>query len=173
MKKITVLGLLMFLVACSTVAPEKVSEVSEPVVGSKSSVQNPIIGGVERLYIEDDKTPFHARIDTGAEISSIDAVNITPFERDGEKWVSFEIVNRASGKRVKLEKPLKRKTVIKRTSQREQRYVVKLKVRMGKNSITAEFSLNDRSKFDYQVLIGRNIINGRYLVDTSISNTLR
>ena len=83
------------------------------------------------------------------------------------------IVNRSNGEKIKMEKPIKRKTVIKRTLEKEQRYVVKLKVKMGKNLITADFSLNDRSKFDYQVLIGRNIINGRYLVDTSISNTLR
>lgn len=173
MKKIIVLGLLMFLTACAGTTTPKIEENTEVKQSTKSVDHAPIIGGVERVYVENIATPFHARVDTGAEISSIDAMNITPFERDGEKWVSFEVLNRANGKKTKFEKPLKRKTVIKRTLEREQRYVVKLKVKMGKNLITAEFSLNDRSKFDYQVLIGRNIINGRYIVDTSVSNTLR
>ena len=43
---------------------------------------------------------------------------------------------------------------------------------MGEEIIDTEFTLNDRSKFEYQVLIGRNIINGRFLIDSSIENTL-
>ena len=173
MKQLAVLVLVMIISACSTTTSDKINSNSDANVPAKTVAQNPIIGGVERVYVEDIKAPFHARIDTGAETSSIDVQSITPFERDGEKWVSFEIVNRSNGEKIKMEKPIKRKTVIKRTLEKEQRYVVKLKVKMGKNLITADFSLNDRSKFDYQVLIGRNIINGRYLVDTSISNTLR
>ena len=38
--------------------------------------------------------------------------------------------------------------------------------------INAEFTLNDRSKFDYQVLIGRNIINGRFIIDPTLENTM-
>ena len=43
---------------------------------------------------------------------------------------------------------------------------------MGDEIIDAEFTLNDRSKFEYQVLIGRNILNGRFIIDPSIENTL-
>lgn len=172
MKKI-ILGLLMFLTACTTVEKPVVTEPTPPKQPTKTVDHAPIIGGVERVYFDGIKTPFHARIDTGAETSSIDAQNITPFERDGEKWVSFELVNRSSGEKLKFEKPVKRRTIIVRTGKEERRYVVRLKIRMGKNLITSDFSLNDRSKFEYQALIGRNIINGRYIVDTSVSNTLR
>lgn len=175
MKKTTVFLVFfsMMLTACQSIETPQPTPSLEDKKPVKVQTHAPIIGGVERVYIEDMKTAFHARIDTGAETSSIDVQNITPFERDGEKWVAFELVNRSSGEKVKVEKPVKRKTTIKRTDNREKRYVVRLKVRMGKNNITAEFSLNDRSKFDYQALIGRNIITGRYLVDTSLSNTLR
>lgn len=53
-----------------------------------------IIGAVEPVYVLPMKMPFAGRIDTGAETSSIDASDIKTFERDGEKWVSFTIVNR-------------------------------------------------------------------------------
>lgn len=173
MKKIIVLGLLMFVTACASTSTPKIEENIEAKQPAKVADHAPIIGGVERVYVDGMKTPFHARVDTGAETSSIDVINLTPFERDGEKWVSFEVINRTNGEKTKFEKPIKRKAVIKRTGEKEQRYVVRLKIKMGNNVINADFSLNDRSKFDYQVLIGRNIINGRYIVDVSASNTLR
>jgi len=173
MKRKLILGLLMFLSACASAEKPVVSEPTPQKPIAKVADHAPIIGGVERVYVEGSKTAFHARIDTGAETSSIDAQNITPFERDGEKWVSFELVNRSGGEKIKMEKPVKRRVMIVRTGKEERRYVVKLKIKMGKNTITTDFSLNDRSKFEYQVLIGRNIINGRFIVDPSISNTLR
>lgn len=173
MKRIAALVLIMFLAACASGHPPTVEQKVEVKQPDKTSTHAPIIGGVERVYLDGIKTPFHARIDTGAETSSVDVQNIIPFERDGEKWVSFEIVNRTNGEKNAFEKPVKRKLIIKRTGEKERRYVVKLKVKMGKNFINSDFSLNDRSRFDYQVLIGRDILTGRYIVDTSLSNTLR
>ena len=132
----------------------------------------PIVGGVETLYIPPFEVSFQARMDTGAETSSIDAKNIRHFERDGEKWVSFDITNRKNNQTHHFERPVVRKTSIIRTGNEEKRYVVNFDIKMGEEIIGAEFTLNDRSKFEYQVLIGRNIINGRYLIDSSTENTL-
>ncbi|MBQ9235006.1 MAG: ATP-dependent zinc protease [Alphaproteobacteria bacterium] len=174
MRKTTawIMGVSMMLTACASVEPPQVNEVKEDKKTVKVQTHAPIIGGVETMYVDGMKMPFKARVDTGAETSSIDAQNIVPFERDGEKWVAFELVNRRNGEKQKFEKPVKRRTMIVRTGKEERRYVVKLKVRMGKSLITADFSLNDRTKFEYQVLVGRNIINGRYIVDPAIENTL-
>lgn len=70
-----------------------------------------IIGAVEPVYVLPMKAPFAGRIDTGAETSSIDASDIKTFERDGEKWVSFTIVNRETGEKHRFEKnwPARRK----------------------------------------------------------------
>ena len=45
-------------------------------------------------------------------------------------------------------------------------------IKIGSNLINAEFSLANREKFTYQALIGRNVLNGRFMVDPSIENTL-
>jgi hypothetical protein len=45
-------------------------------------------------------------------------------------------------------------------------------VRMGKEVFSATFSVADRKGFDYQGLVGRNILTGRFIVDTSTSHTL-
>ena len=119
------------------------------------------------------KSPIQARIDTGAETSSIDADNIKPFERDGEKWVAFDIINRTNGEKYHFEKPIRKVTEIVRINEHEKRYVVEMNIKMGHLLLSnVKFTLAVRDKFNYQVLIGRNVLTGRALVDTALSNTL-
>ncbi|MGN0914051.1 MAG: ATP-dependent zinc protease [Alphaproteobacteria bacterium] len=131
-----------------------------------------IIGAVEPAYILPMKSQFFSRIDTGAENSSIDVDNKKTFERDGEKWVSFDITNRETGEKHHFEKPVIRQATIKRIHKAEKRTIVSMDLKIGDKIITENFSLAHRDKFEYQVLIGRNILTGRALVDTSLSNTL-
>ncbi|MDO4184731.1 MAG: RimK/LysX family protein [Rhodospirillales bacterium] len=132
-----------------------------------------IIGAVEPIYFLPMKKPFMARIDTGAETSSIDVANRTIFERDGEQWVAFDLVNREYGETHHFEKKVERRQKVKRIEGREKRTVVMMSVRFGGEIIRTQFSLAERDKFSYQGLIGRNILNGRAVVDTSLSNTLK
>ncbi len=156
--------------------------VEQPVVApTPVSVQKPIktkthslgiIGEVEPVYFPPMKSAFFARMDTGAKGSSIDVSNLQEFEREGKKWVSFDLVNRRNGETHHFEKRLVRQTKIKRQGETEERLVVTMTIRIGKEKLTVPFSLADRSKFDYQALIGRNILTGRAIVDTSLSKTL-
>lgn len=131
-----------------------------------------IIGEAEPVYFLPMKKAILSRIDTGAENSSIDAKNIRLFEREGVKWVSFDIENKKNGESQHFEKRVYRETVIKRQNDSEERIVVLMTVKIGTEKITAQFSLANRSKFEYQGLIGRNILKGRAIVDTAISKTL-
>lgn len=63
-----------------------------------------VIGEVEPVYFLPMKSPFLSRIDTGAETSSVDADHVVSFERDGEKWVAFNLVNRETGEKHRFEK---------------------------------------------------------------------
>lgn len=131
-----------------------------------------IIGAVEPIYILPMKTPFSARIDTGAENSSLDVRDMRPFERDGEKWVSFYLTNQQSGEKYHFEKKILKHVSIKRIKDSEKRISVMMDVQFGGQIIKAKFTLADRSKFEYQALVGRNILTGRAIVDTSLANTL-
>lgn len=172
MKKFTTFIASLLLAACQNqIEPPQL--VVEAETAPKPVLNGPsIAGGVETLYIIPLKMPFHARMDTGAETSSLDAKNLRPFERDGEKWVSFDVINRKNGEKYHFEKPIKRKTNIVRTENKERRYVVHMDIKMGNELINTEFTLNDREKFDYQILIGRNIINGRFIIDPTLENTM-
>lgn len=56
---------------------------------------------------------------------------------------------------------------------REDRYEVRLKVKLGPKIFFGRFSLANRSKKLYPILIGRKILNGRFIVNTSESRINR
>lgn len=151
-------------------APQPTVQPTKPVKSKTHSLG--IIGAVEPVYFLPMKSAFLARIDTGAQGSSIDVSELQEFEREGKKWVSFDLVNRQTGEKHHFEKRIYRQATIKRQGDSEDRIVVLMTVRMGKEKLTVPFSLADRSKFDYQALIGRNILKGRAIVDTALSKTL-
>jgi hypothetical protein len=131
-----------------------------------------VIGQVEPVYITPFEDAFPARIDTGAETSSIHAHDITPFERDGKRWVRFSLKQRETGIDHTFERPMVSKVKITRQEGDETRYKVNMRIRMGDVDMEREFSLADRSDFEFQVLIGRNVLEGNAVVDVSKSNLL-
>ncbi len=144
-------------------------------VTPKTPQKHPLgtIGAIEPIYFLPMKTPFTARIDTGAETSSIDAENQTFFERDGESWVAFDLINKSSGEKHHFEKKIAKQKKVKRIENSEERIIVPMDVKFGGKILKPNFSLADREKFNYQALIGRNIITGMAVVDTSLANTLK
>ena len=134
---------------------------------------NNIIGAVENVYLLPMKSAFQSRIDTGATSSSLDAEYVKRFERDGKSWVEFKVVNKTTGEQYVYEKPISRRIKIKRIGENEDRPSVEMDVKMGGETFKAEFTIAEREKFEYQVLVGRNILSGRAIVDVSLSNTLK
>ena len=175
MRKLCLLIVLFTVSACQSkqvIVPAVVHNVSttEEVVVDKAHL--PIIGEVEPIYFLPMKSPFAARIDTGATTSSLDCQDVEYFERDGEKWVAFKLKNRKTGEEHVFEKKVERSFKVKRAGKDESRKAIKMDVKMGGEVFSAVFSIADRSNFDYQGLVGRNILTGRFLVDTSTSYTL-
>ena len=175
MRKLCLLIVLFTVSACQSkqvIVPAVVHNVSttEEVVVEKAHL--PIIGEVEPIYFLPMKSPFAARIDTGATTSSLDCQDVEYFERDGEKWVAFKLKNRKTGEEHVFEKKVERSFKVKRAGKDKSRKAIKMDVKMGGEVFSAVFSIADRSNFDYQGLVGRNILTGRFLVDTSTSYTL-
>lgn len=132
-----------------------------------------IIGEIEVIHLPEFSVPFEARIDTGATTSSIDAKEIRTFERDGRKWVSFMVQARSGGAAHQYELPVVRTVRIKRhDAESIERISVMLTFRIGHLTLEREFTLSDRTKFKYPVLLGRNVINGLAAVDPSRRNVL-
>ncbi|QQL45969.1 ATP-dependent zinc protease family protein [Sulfuriroseicoccus oceanibius] len=132
-----------------------------------------IVGEVEPVGIVEAGTHFEARIDTGAETCSIHAENIEAFERDGKKWVRFQLINPTTKEPILLERPQVRRVKIKhQEGEFERRMVVKLRAAFGEEIRPTEFTLTDRSLYQYPLLVGRNLLHGTAIVDVSRKNTL-
>lgn len=130
-------------------------------------MDNIIIGELEKIRILPANIIYDSRIDTGATTTSIHAGNIEIFERDGKKWVKFEL--QGKNKTEEVEMKVKEFKNIKRHGAPDQkRAVVTLHLVLGKVSQMIAVTLNDRSKFTYPGLIGRNFLKpNNIIVDVS------
>jgi hypothetical protein len=159
------------LSGCKTTQPK--SAVKEVTAGD--AMQR--IGQAEYVTILPQNLRYRARIDSGATTCSISALDIEQFERDGKKWVRFRFPLPTDGKtegKIKKsdiqEYPLTREVPIKRHGAPDQiRPAVKLHIQLGKFDGPVEFTLTDRTKYEYPVLIGRNMLDGHAIVDVSES----
>ncbi|WP_424687011.1 ATP-dependent zinc protease [Halarcobacter ebronensis] len=126
-----------------------------------------ILGNYEYVYIPSEKLKLKAKIDTGATTTSLHAINIKAFERDGKKWVKFTLENE-KGELINKALPISRIVYIKRHGAKNQkRYVVQMRINVANSSQLVDVTLTDRSKFSYPVLIGKNFLTGMVLVDVS------
>lgn len=130
----------------------------------------PILGGIEYVTIDPPGISMKARLDTGATTSSLDARDIREFERDGKTWVKFQLVDRKSGQATDVSRPVVRSAAI---TNGGRRYIVSLKATIGSIEQFTEFSLADRSTYNYPVLIGRNFLRDQALVDVARRFTIK
>jgi len=127
-----------------------------------------ILGVVENVLIVEEGVALEARMDTGATSSSLNALNKERFERDGEDWIRFEIIDpEDEDARITLERPIERIVRIRRHSgDSQERPVVRMEFCIGDQLLTADTSLIDRTALTYQALIGRSHMAGHILVDS-------
>lgn len=132
-----------------------------------------VVGAVEWAYVEPGGIFLEARIDTGAETSSIHAEDIQLLEKDGKRYVSFTLENPETGERIPLERRLHRRVLIKQTgdAESERRYVVRMWVTLDKKRTWLDVSLSDRDDFEYPLLLGRNMLIDEFVVDVARHHT--
>lgn len=132
-----------------------------------------IIGGLEWLYMDPPGLHYRARVDSGAETSSLSAAEVVEFERDGDDWVRFTFQHDSADEPVEFELPIERTVLIRQASSDElqRRFVVEIDIRLGEQLQTTEFTLTDRSSMTYPILLGRAFLMDLYVVDVSRSYT--
>ncbi|TRZ42913.1 30S ribosomal protein S6--L-glutamate ligase [Robertkochia solimangrovi] len=128
-----------------------------------------IIGSEEWVSLPELKIPaIKVRVDSGAKTSALHAVNIQPFQRNNETWVSFDVYPlQNNGKHmIHCEAYVIDKRVIKSsTGNRENRYIIRSSFAVGDVSWDIEVSLTNRDSMGYRMLFGREAMKGRMLVD--------
>jgi len=142
-------------------------------ISSSFAADKQVIGWLEQVKINNSEFQLKAKIDTGATTSSLNAYTIKSFNKDKKKWIRFSVKNKA-GKKVILEKEIVRYVKIKRKlALAMKRPVINLGVCIGKAYRELEVNLADRKNFEYQMLIGRNYLQGYFLVDSELEYTSR
>lgn len=132
----------------------------------------PVTGWLEGAYVEGIRPRLRAKLDSGALTSSIHGMNKVIFERDGERWLRFDFHwHKKSSDRwfgpYTLEAPLVRKVRIKdHEDDSKKRPVVFLNLAIGGECHSVEFSVVDRSGFNYPVLLGRRFLGGNAIIDS-------
>ncbi|MFI4852405.1 30S ribosomal protein S6--L-glutamate ligase [Gimesia chilikensis] len=139
----------------------------------KDEKNKQIIGCEEWCAFPDLGIPaIKARVDSGAKTSSIHAFNVQKFRRQGETWVSFEVHPLQNNRRtvVRCERPIVDKRVVKSSSGiSETRYVILATLKMGDLAWEIELTLANRDSMGYRMLLGREAMSGRMLVDPALS----
>lgn len=114
-----------------------------------------------------------AKVDTGAFTSSLHAENIREEIIDGKKMLFFEALMPGhkdfTGTTLRFEN-YKEKTVKNSFGQAETRFLIKTKMKIAGESFLAELTLSDRSSMKNSILLGRKVLQGRFLVDVTRVN---
>ncbi len=125
-----------------------------------------IVGATEVVFVEEANLSFKARVDTGAKTSSIHAENIE-LDLSGDprgKPISFDLVTKEGLSR-KIKTRVSSVIKVKTSEMAENRYVVPLLMKWNDSKKIVLVTLNDRTKMKYRLLLGRNWLQGDFIVD--------
>lgn len=168
--------LLIALFSCSfsAVAAEQVQPVSkvtpqEVSVETHTKSGNLILGEKEWIYIKPLNRNVLARVDTGATSSSISAIDIKTYKKDGKSFVDFKLAHKKWQSKTMTYPVTRWVEVVQSTSEEpsSSRPVVQLEVQVGDYKTKTDFTLTDRTHLQYPVLLGRTFIDNVALVDVS------
>ncbi len=116
-----------------------------------------------------DIAAVKARVDSGAKTSSIHAFNIEPFTRDSVQWVRFDLHPLQKSRRatIRCEAPvIDRRTIRSSNGNTEKRFVIRTPLNMNGQTWDIELTLTNRDAMGYRMLLGREAMSGRMLVDS-------
>lgn len=125
------------------------------------------VGVVEDVVLNPWGVSFPARIDTGADLSSLDARDLV---------VRNNVADFRLGKRygsLQLQLPVVDWRYIQTSMGTEKRPVVEISVCLGSKVFRTPVTLKDRSEMIYPFLVGRRALSGNFLVDPSRSKAVQ
>ncbi|TDQ81767.1 ATP-dependent zinc protease family protein [Sphingobacterium yanglingense] len=112
---------------------------------------------------------IESKIDTGAETSVLHCEDFEIIEKEGHRFINCHIKPHLEEEEIlTLTFPVHRERVVKSSfGQTETRHIFLTKIRMFDQLFDIKLSLRDRSSMSYPMLLGRNFISGKFLVDVS------
>ena len=130
-----------------------------------------IVGWVEEARILPGDLLFDAKLDTGADHSSIPVNSVERFTVGETRWVRFVVLTDKAEK-VVFERKVIRRARIKRSTVDDIRLVVRMGLCVGPVYKEVDVNLADRSRLKQPILIGRSFLKKNFIVDASVTHTV-
>ncbi len=161
---------LQFLIVVAATAPTLASASD---VVKLSTGEKKVIGPIAKVEEAESTFTFAARVDTGATTSSIHVEECKVEDAAGKmdenlgKTIHFKIKN-PSGESEWLKREIAEISTIKTSEREELRYKVPVTLSCKDVKKRVLVSLNDRSHMTYPMLLGRNFLQGDFVVDVDL-----
>ena len=129
-----------------------------------------VIGATAVVYESSSRIGFPARIDTGAKTCSLHIEEVVIENEDEnmrknlDKPARIRVLNER-GKSVWIDTKIAETVKVKTSEESERRYKVWLRLEYPGVEKLVHVTLNDRSKMEYPLLVGRNFLHGTFVVD--------
>lgn len=110
------------------------------------------------------------KVDTGASTSALHCHKVRLTEKDGLPFVRFQLLDpeHPAFQKTKFHLPLYRERQVKNSfGQTEMRYSIKTRIFLFGQTYAVEFTLADRAKMRYPVLLGSRFLRNKFVVDVS------
>lgn len=143
--------------------------VSLPAFADDDARGEPVtLGYIENVAVGNLALEMKGKLDTGADTSSVHAFNVKVYKRgERDNWVRFRLVGK-DGRAIRYDQNVIRFANIKtKTGGVIRRPVIHLPLCVGGRWGRAEINLADRGEFEYEILIGREFLANRVLIDSS------
>jgi ribosomal protein S6--L-glutamate ligase len=128
-----------------------------------------VVGWREWVALPDLHVPeIKVKIDTGAKTSAVHAYDIAPFLKDGSPHVGFYLHPIQDQERPEIwcETPvLDERIITSSNGEQESRYIIETMLSVGDDSWPIELSLANRDEMGFRMLLGRQAMRGRLIVD--------
>jgi len=130
-------------------------------IGRKDKIDIPEFG----LY------DIPAKIDTGANRSSIHCSEIELHNRNGIEEITFHIpLDTSHGINTFHTSTFFKKKIKSSSGHVENRYIIRTTVILFGKKIKTTFSLSDRAEMKFPVLLGRKLLKSRFIVDVDLED---
>jgi hypothetical protein len=137
----------------------------------------PVIGWREWLALPElGVARVKAKVDTGARSSALHAFDVTRFTRRGRAMVRFKVhpLQREAAPTIDAEAELIEERLVRSSSGRQElRPVIRTQLELMGQVWTIELTLADRDVMGFRMLLGRQAIRGRFVVDPGRSYRAR
>jgi hypothetical protein len=125
-----------------------------------------ILGWVERVRLIDPEVNLKAKLDSGADTSSLDVEIVKKFRKGDKHWIRFDLIDRVTGeKHTIVRERIRTASIVMHDAERQSRPVVRMRICIAGHVLDTEVTLIDRSEFTYPLLLGRKALESFALID--------